>query len=436
MSNVTDQIKTYAKNKIKKELFKIVLKLLKKLLAKAIAVIAKLLVALAGVLGVKGILVILVIILVGGMVMYIMPFFGWYEGSDSPKTPEELTAEYVQAYESTSSNESYRPPQLLIQFIDSVKILKDKKDLWEIDPNRIAKVLKADITTSKFKTSSTTTEVTTYKDSDKEPSQTTSTTSSDVELVTYVHAWNRIEEITYQETESYYSYESTDASGNKNHVSVYSTTWTESSRKSTMNFSKLDELLTDLRFSSSDFDLLVQTIIANDKDYLDGYDGQYGMHYGDDVSWWDGEEGEYDGSWVWPTVSTRITSGFYIRTHPVTGEIAMHNGIDIGRPIINGKHDERAQPIISVAKGKVTHAGTKGTYGIAVYVDHGNGLVTIYGHLKSVDKKIKVGTEVDAGTTLGIMGSTGRSTGIHLHFTVVNNGKFDNPLKYVKPPSG
>ncbi|MEF2246401.1 M23 family metallopeptidase [Paenibacillus sp. IITD108] len=433
-----DKVKSYAKNKIKKELIKIAFKLLKKLLAKAIALIGKLLLAIAGLLGVKGILIIIVIILVGGMVMYIMPFFGWFfSGSKSPKTPEELTQEYVVAYESTSSYDEYRSPQLLMQFIDNIKILKDNKDLWEVNPKKIAKHLKADITTTKFKTKETTTRETIIKTEDKktETSVSTSVNEKDIDLITSVHAWNRIEEITYNQKSTSYSYTTTDTEGNEVNVTVETVEWVEASCSSTSDYTKFDELLMDLKFGSSEFDLLIQTIIANNEEFLDGYDGTYGMYYGDDTSWWEDDSGApINGDWKWPTVSTRITSSYYVRIHPVTKEKSMHTGIDIGRPIVNGKFDERAQPIFSVADGKVTHAGSKGTYGTAVYVDHGNGLVTIYAHLKSVDKNIKVGSIVEPGTVLGIMGSTGRSTGIHLHFSVMVNGKYDNPLKFIKPP--
>lgn len=100
----------------------------------------------------------------------------------------------------------------------------------------------------------------------------------------------------------------------------------------------------------------------------------------------------------------------------------LHNGIDIARP--------DGFKIMAADHGIVKAAGPGGTLGNRVVIDHQNGFETIYGHLKSID--VKKGDKVQAGTKLGKMGSTGRSTGIHLHFEISKNGKTKNPLNYVK----
>ncbi|HLG28349.1 MAG TPA: M23 family metallopeptidase, partial [Paenisporosarcina sp.] len=80
--------------------------------------------------------------------------------------------------------------------------------------------------------------------------------------------------------------------------------------------------------------------------------------------------------------------------------------------------------------GVVTFSGQDGTFGNKVIVDHKNGLQTTYAHLASIN--VQNGQTVSSGTKLGIMGSTGRSTGIHLHFEVRKNGSLVNPLNYIK----
>lgn len=99
-----------------------------------------------------------------------------------------------------------------------------------------------------------------------------------------------------------------------------------------------------------------------------------------------------------------------------------HRGIDIARP--------SGFAIKAADNGVVTSSGQDGTYGNRVVIDHQNGFQTTYAHLASID--VKNGQVVSSGTKLGIMGSTGRSTGIHLHFEVRKNGSIVNPLNYLK----
>lgn len=117
----------------------------------------------------------------------------------------------------------------------------------------------------------------------------------------------------------------------------------------------------------------------------------------------------------------RLSSGFGYRLHPITGRREFHYGIDISGPT--------GTPVKSYASGTVTRATFSSGYGRYVVVNHGGGLSTLYAHLSSIS--VSVGTRVDVGTQIGKMGSTGLSTGSHLHFEVNRNGTRVNPLGYL-----
>ena len=121
------------------------------------------------------------------------------------------------------------------------------------------------------------------------------------------------------------------------------------------------------------------------------------------------------GEFAWPAEGGYISSGRGQRWG------RMHNGIDIAQP------DELT--IKSADHGIVKAAGAAGTFGNRVVVDHQNGYETIYAHLSSID--VRVGDKVPKGTKLGNMGSTGRSTGLHLHLEISLNGVTQNPLNYI-----
>lgn len=122
-----------------------------------------------------------------------------------------------------------------------------------------------------------------------------------------------------------------------------------------------------------------------------------------------------------PTSITRISSVFGYRVHPITGVRTKHMGVDIpGR--IN-------TPVYASRKGKVIFAGYSGGYGNLVIVRHDKGYTTYYGHLNSITTK--VGATVGVGVMIGRMGSTGRSTGSHLHFEVRRNGVALNPADFI-----
>lgn len=116
-----------------------------------------------------------------------------------------------------------------------------------------------------------------------------------------------------------------------------------------------------------------------------------------------------------------ITSPFGIRRHPITGRTRMHAGIDLV-----GKG---SKTVIAANAGKVVSAGRLGGYGNQVLIDHGGGITTRYAHLRTISAK--KGQRVSAGSKVGIEGSTGNSTGPHLHFEVRRNGKAINPKSFM-----
>ena len=118
--------------------------------------------------------------------------------------------------------------------------------------------------------------------------------------------------------------------------------------------------------------------------------------------------------WAWPTDNGyRITSNYAWRINPVTRVREFHKGIDIAG-LGYGK------PIYSANNGTVYLAKYSSSYGNYVVINHNNGYYTLYAHMKSIDSKIKVGKTVSRGQVIGYIGSTGMSTGPHLHFELWN----------------
>ena len=123
-----------------------------------------------------------------------------------------------------------------------------------------------------------------------------------------------------------------------------------------------------------------------------------------------------------PSSAGTMSSGFGYRRDPFNGGGAMHSGLDFKGPYGSTIH--------SAAAGRVSFSGWKGGYGRTVEVDHGNGLMTRYAHLSRT--RVAVGQQVAAGSIIGGLGSTGRSTGPHLHFEVRVNNRAVNPRTFLE----
>jgi murein DD-endopeptidase MepM/ murein hydrolase activator NlpD len=117
-----------------------------------------------------------------------------------------------------------------------------------------------------------------------------------------------------------------------------------------------------------------------------------------------------------------FTSGFGIRSDPFLGRPAMHTGLDF--------RAAAGDPVRATANGKVASSGWAGGYGRMVEIDHGNGLSTRYGHLSEIN--VKVGDVVKIGQVIGAVGSTGRSTGPHLHYETRIDGEAVDPQKFLR----
>ncbi len=123
---------------------------------------------------------------------------------------------------------------------------------------------------------------------------------------------------------------------------------------------------------------------------------------------------------IWPARGW-VTSDFGTRLDPWTAERRMHHGLDIATP--------HGQPVYTPSDGTVVFAGTEGSYGKVLVIDHGYGVKTRYGHLSEIF--VRMGSHVRRGDKVAAVGNTGRSTGTHLHYEVRVNGIPENPRKFI-----
>ncbi|MCD8502781.1 MAG: M23 family metallopeptidase [Bacillaceae bacterium] len=124
---------------------------------------------------------------------------------------------------------------------------------------------------------------------------------------------------------------------------------------------------------------------------------------------------------IFPAAEGRISSHYGKRRDPFTWRSSFHTGTDIAAPLNT--------PIFAAADGTVTFAGRNGGYGETIIIEHGNTYETLYAHLNRID--VEVGDEVSKGDIIGGMGTTGRSTGVHLHYEVKRNGDRVDPYVYM-----
>lgn len=125
---------------------------------------------------------------------------------------------------------------------------------------------------------------------------------------------------------------------------------------------------------------------------------------------------------IWPVDSRRVTSPFGVRHDPFTGKPSFHNGIDIGA--------KANSPVYAAAEGTIITVGSDALHGKNIVIEHGNGIRTWYMHLNRTD--VKKGELVTKGQQIGLIGSTGRSTGPHLHYELIRNGTSIDPKPYLR----
>lgn len=123
----------------------------------------------------------------------------------------------------------------------------------------------------------------------------------------------------------------------------------------------------------------------------------------------------------WPVKRGWVSSPYGRRVDPITGRMTWHTGMDVA--------GRRGSDVVAIAAGVVVFAGRRDNYGNLVEVDHGDGYVTRYAHQQNL--RVKAGDIVKRGDALGTLGSTGRSTGPHVHIEVLRNGRHVNPGGYV-----
>ena len=128
---------------------------------------------------------------------------------------------------------------------------------------------------------------------------------------------------------------------------------------------------------------------------------------------------------IWPVLGW-VTSGYGHRHDPFTGRRTMHEGLDIVAPA--------GSQIVASADGRVVYSGWKSGWGRVVEIDHGFGVRTFYGHCRSL--KVNVGDRVARGQAIATVGSSGRATGVHLHYGITASGNWVNPRNYIISPLG
>jgi murein DD-endopeptidase MepM/ murein hydrolase activator NlpD len=128
-----------------------------------------------------------------------------------------------------------------------------------------------------------------------------------------------------------------------------------------------------------------------------------------------------------PVRAARLTSGFGYRRHPLLKTLRLHSGVDWAGPV--------GTPIMAAGNGTIEVAGREGGYGNYVRIRHSNGYKTAYGHMLRFAEGVAKGVKVRQGQIIGYLGNSGLSTGPHLHYEVLVNSRFTNPLSLKIPRS-
>lgn len=239
----------------------------------------------------------------------------------------------------------------------------------------------------------------------------------------------------------------TQSSTERDTITIVTTTITQEVPSFTQvapDFSRLISLINSQNFDGNDFKTILEladTFEAGrvDLDTLDEdsfWNVAYNQYEGNNIlnngatgalpgSIGTGEMGTFT---TWPvSCASRISSGYGWRFHPILLQKRFHSGIDISGP--NGSYQIKDQPIYAVNPGKVIFSGWMNGYGNVAIIDHGNGVSSFYAHMRSLPI-VSLGEHVTAGQTVGYVGTTGRSSGEHLHFEIRVNGVPRNPLDW------
>jgi len=184
------------------------------------------------------------------------------------------------------------------------------------------------------------------------------------------------------------------------------------------------------RLRAEDGDLLGHGHVLQVELVLSGKRLSFWRHVAPDgaIDWFDAEGRSLRRSFLrTPLDGARISSGFGRRTHPILGYSRMHQGMDFAAPTGTG--------IYAAADGTVVSARYEGAYGRMIRLRHASGVETRYAHLSSFARGIGPGRKIKQGDVIGSVGSTGLSTGPHLHYEIVLKGRPVNPATYVSPPT-
>ena len=162
--------------------------------------------------------------------------------------------------------------------------------------------------------------------------------------------------------------------------------------------------------------VLVENREATEKDYQAGVAAQYGS--GSSLN-----AGQIINGWAVPA-SGYISSPYGTRIHPITGRVSFHSGTDIATSC--------GRPIYAASSGTVEYAGWYGGYGNYIRIDHGNGLTTAYAHIQNGGIQVQMGQQIAVGQQIALIGTTGMSTGCHLHLEVRQGGVTTDSISYLR----
>jgi murein DD-endopeptidase MepM/ murein hydrolase activator NlpD len=195
-------------------------------------------------------------------------------------------------------------------------------------------------------------------------------------------------------------------------------TLAEKKKELNVQVGEVNDNISDLNSDIKDYNSQINKIEKAMKEYEDAIKAAQNV----------GSDQKYDGNFKWPLPGYyTITSPYGYRIHPITHKRKFHKGVDISGSNVKGK------PIVAAADGIVSIAQYNSSYGYYVMINHGTAddgksYVTLYAHMTRY--VVKVGQKVTKGQTIGYVGTTGSSTGYHLHFEIRANGNTTNPMSY------